>query len=121
MVRPSIINVPVIRNELALLALSPTFTFARAAISFGLLVKGNFALVWVATLNSTSKNRCGKALRTRTFSDFSDRLWIRNPKCTSFDRTINQAERWSPSAASRSEEHTSELQSLLDLVCRLLL
>src|SRR5207249_9118522 len=28
---------------------------------------------------------------------------------------------WSPAATSRSEEHTSELQSRFDLVCRLLL
>src|SRR5437016_14200256 len=34
---------------------------------------------------------------------------------------IGQTKSWSPSMPYRSEEHTSELQSLTNLVCRLLL
>src|SRR2546429_6347452 len=40
---------------------------------------------------------------------------------TSRDRSDSRRKASSPSDASRSEEHTSELQSRLHLVCRLLL
>src|SRR2546428_8447485 len=54
--------------------------------------------------------------------DLVDLLWQRidrdaKPRC----RLVDQVDRLVDEAAARSEEHTSELQSRSDLVCRLLL
>src|SRR5205823_14013862 len=46
----------------------------------------------------------------------SDLCWRRRRRATR-----KRAHSWSPRTCSRSEEHTSELQSLAYLVCRLLL
>src|SRR2546430_2676812 len=51
------------------------------------------------------------------------KAWASMPRCSTASRTISCRPRWksrSP-AARRSEEHTSELQSQSNLVCRLLL
>src|SRR5699024_12384749 len=37
-----------------------------------------------------------------------------------FGRSPRASRRWRPAAGNRSEEHTSELQSRFDIVCRLL-
>src|SRR3989449_4771680 len=44
-----------------------------------------------------------------------------NARQLTFDKSISVRPRWSPDGHKRSEEHTSELQSRLHLVCRLLL
>src|SRR5690349_23124778 len=46
----------------------------------------------------------------------------RRTRCSAASwRTATSSCRWRPGCSSRSEEHTSELQSRRDLVCRLLL
>src|SRR5260370_26962218 len=45
-------------------------------------------------------------------------IWV-SPAATR--NSVNSVTRWCPSNPGRSEEHTSELQSHLNLVCRLLL
>src|SRR5438105_8628987 len=50
-----------------------------------------------------------------------DRLWLATVPAASSSRTIWRTERRGLSRLARSEEHTSELQSRVDLVCRLLL
>src|SRR5207249_8354715 len=59
---------------------------------------------------------CGRSLRSRPLP----KRQVRNgPSCSGFRATATKARTgWS---VSRSEEHTSELQSRFDLVCRLLL
>src|SRR6266704_2481858 len=47
-------------------------------------------------------------------------LFRSSPPCSA-DRTARRCSCWQQSGAARSEEHTSELQSRFDLVCRLLL
>src|SRR2546430_15883731 len=44
-----------------------------------------------------------------------------SPRCSSTSRARSRGTRWRSPTASRSEEHTSELQSQSNLVCRLLL
>src|SRR2546428_3116478 len=62
--------------------------------------------------------------RSQTFADlYSDltlkpRSWLTAESLTRLDPSASTIQ---PSAMSRSEEHTSELQSRSDLVCRLLL
>src|ERR1039458_10859295 len=53
--------------------------------------------------------------------DIPEGLWTKCPKCTTmvFDKELDENLKVCPQC--RSEEHTSELQSLRHLVCRLLL
>src|SRR5262249_58972780 len=64
-----------------------------------------------------------KAARCQSGSSWSSSS-VRRASCTVSTRAPTRSvstTRRSPSAASRSEEHTSELQSLTHIVCRLLL
>src|SRR5205814_4416056 len=65
---------------------------------------------------ATTRNRSG---RGRNSPSRTDTAAARDPACCSRRRASSAGRR--PSAGSRSEEHTSELQSLRHLVCRLLL
>src|SRR5688572_32544005 len=55
------------------------------------------------------------------FSKGGEPLKVYGRKFPVFDATLIKKKRWRAVAETRSEEHTSELQSQSNLVCRLLL
>src|SRR5438876_12171731 len=64
--------------------------------------------------NSTGRYACGAAMRAR----FIPRILAADPQSLLDDTGENA---WDEASPHRSEEHTSELQSPVHLVCRLLL
>src|SRR5699024_11959177 len=73
---------------------------------------------------SSQPSGCSGSRRTTTEPfEHTTNPCLRSRACTTL-RAPGRARpveitRWCPSSASRSEEHTSELQSRFDLVCRL--
>src|SRR5436853_3534791 len=62
---------------------------------------------------------CSYLLECRSLRTFA---WSRTALCTTWDRLLGDTDtRLEDQRRERSEEHTSELQSLRHLVCRLLL
>src|SRR5256885_6982086 len=59
--------------------------------------------------------------RRRSWACWPPRWCAARPWCTARGGTTPPSSSWNTMAAPRSEEHTSELQSPCNLVCRLLL
>src|SRR5207249_11409989 len=79
-----------------------------------------FGLVFAAWITRRSGRRCFPATRSCRTSRLTSAG--AGPRCAGRVSGINgQAGRAGRRPGSRSEEHTSELQSRFDLVCRLLL
>src|SRR5207249_10091111 len=75
-----------------------------------------------ATSSGSRRTHRKRSQRTSRHSKESASIWCRSSSShPSRDRRIISGSTWPESQWTRSEEHTSELQSRFDLVCRLLL
>src|SRR5207248_5877538 len=99
---------------------SPGRTFSKPSRS----ARTTACSTWAAAAASSCAT-CGKRSAARSWGSTTAATWcgsrLRSPSPGGRRTCPSATERSPPSPASRSEEHTSELQSPYDLVCRLLL